>query len=164
MKVEQLVKRYQEINGEQNFYLRNLDDLLYVHEVDFKLIEGIETLTDVNRETFRIFLMNFYNAWGLTAKSTLVPLRIQLVLERWHCVDIIRKGEEDTVRVCIKEEHIVLDKRGKKLAKIREVIKEEYLSLMDQATKYDDIYLRFDYKQGDREEWVHVIEGGREWY
>lgn len=38
-------------------------------------VDGFDKLT-VNAQMFKSFLENFYNAWGLEARETIVPLKV----------------------------------------------------------------------------------------
>lgn len=161
MRLKNLIKRYETFIGKNNFELRNLADLQYIHDIDYKEISGFETLAIADKEALKIFLVRFFNAWGLEARSSIVPIRVHAVLKRWYW---IKHPKEENISIWIKEEHIAIDSTGKELFKIYESIEEEYLTLLHQSIKQEEIYLRFEYKSSDSSGWIHIIEGGYGWY
>lgn len=44
-------------------------------------VKGFEKLT-VNADMFRQFLNNFYEAWGLDARETIVPISVKYVKDK----------------------------------------------------------------------------------
>ena len=115
METRQLQNLYQ-INGLTNYQLRDVDDLLRTHGVDYRQTYGFEELSVENRESYKVFLVGYYNGWGLDARLTLIPKSIFYVPE------------------------------------------------ISSSHPYG--YLRFNYTMynGERTDWLHIVEGGREWY
>lgn len=161
MQVNKLIKRYETFIGKHEFRLRDLTDLQYIHDVDYKEISGVDTLTEEYLNMLKIFLVRFFNAWGLTARASIEPIRVHSVLKRWWWIQHPKK--EDTI-IWIKEEHIAFDSTGKILFKIYEHSERKYLHLLCKAKKEEKIYLRFDYLRDDKEQWVHIVDGGFGWY
>ena len=160
MKVNKLIKRYETFIGEKKFMLRNLVDLQYIHDIDYKEISGIDTLTEEDLTTVKVFLVNFFNAWGLETRALIQPIRVHSVLERSWWI----KNPKENVRIYIKTEHIAIDSTGKVLFNIYERTDRRQLHLLDQAQKQEHIYMRFEYSRGNGVEWLHVEYGGYGWY
>lgn len=161
-----IIEQYYKNRGLNNYQLHVVDDILFVHGINILEIEGYNTLTEKNKELFRCFIVNFFNAWGLEARSTIFPISIHYVF------DIERLGKEydddpDDVFVTLNNEVIVMKclegdvlySAGKHL---RNYMNKDYkhLRCVDTIKKY---YLRFSYKIYEREEWLHVITP-TEWY
>lgn len=160
MQVEKLIKRYEIFIGKDQFKLRDLVDLQYIHDIDYKEIPGIDTLTEEHLSIVKIFLVNFFNAWGLQVRASIEPIRVHSVLKRWWWI----KHPEENISIWIKEEHIALDHTGKALFKMYERIESEYLHQLYQAKKEEQVYLRFEYLIHDRVDWVHIVDEGHGWY
>jgi hypothetical protein len=65
-------------NGLDDYQLRNTIDLLKVHGIDTKAVEGYDSLDDINKALYEKFIINFLNRWGMEARATIIPERIQL--------------------------------------------------------------------------------------
>ncbi len=46
--------------------------------LDTEKVKGFGKLTSANADLFKAFLNNFYNAWGLDARATIIPLKVTL--------------------------------------------------------------------------------------
>jgi len=40
-------------------------------------VKGFEKLTIADADLFKAFLVNFYHAWGLDARATIIPIKIK---------------------------------------------------------------------------------------
>lgn len=158
-----IIEQYYKNRGLNEYHLQNVEDILFVHEINILETEGYENLTDKNKELFQSFIINFFNAWGLEARSTIYPISIHYVC------DIERLGKEnveDDVYVTLSNEVIIMNNldgyflySGEHL---RNYVNEDYKHLLCLET-YEKKYLRFFYKIYDREEWQHIITP-TEWY
>lgn len=72
MDIKQIENLY-EINGIEDCKLKSTDDLLKVHGIDFRAVDGYNRLDDLSRNVYEKFIVNIFNAWGLESRSTLVP-------------------------------------------------------------------------------------------
>jgi len=61
------------VNGLKDYKLKNTDNLLNIHGIDFKEVNGYDTLDDTNKTIFKRFIINFFNAWGLVDRTFIIP-------------------------------------------------------------------------------------------
>ena len=73
--IEKLYKYY----GITDYKLRNTEDLLKIHGVDFKAVKGYKDIDDINRVVYEKFIINFLNGSSLESRMTLVPKEIHFV-------------------------------------------------------------------------------------
>ena len=99
LKYEEIEKIYS-INKLNDFKLQNIEDIKKCHGIDVTNIKGYESLTYKNKEIFKTFIVNIFNAFGLEARNKLKPISIsecdeflkfeyiQWDSERWlHVID-----------------------------------------------------------------------------
>jgi hypothetical protein len=154
----QLENIYQ-ANGLTTYRLKTTDDLLKVHGVNYKNVPGYDTLDDTNRQIYEKFIINIYNGFGLDLRATLYPLGIYYVED----IDYIAKEKPDNDYFTVLGGRInYIDKNGNKRL-LHEWEDEEYKHLPKTLDK-PEYYLRFEYEMDGREEWLHVIKEGKEWY
>lgn len=65
-------RKYEEL-GLTDYKLRNLKQLQEIHGVDVNQIAGYNQLSDKHKKLFNEAIINFFNAWGLDSRKTLVP-------------------------------------------------------------------------------------------
>lgn len=158
MKREQIETLYK-ANGLVDYKLRDTEDLLKVHGINFKEVQGFSEIDNLNRETYEKFIIKIFNALGLESRMTLFPMRVYFVEEtNYH----IKQQPQDDFYICIGGIVKIIDKNG---------IKKEHSSWQDEDYKNikpikseSTSYLRFEYEHNNHEEWLHVIEDGEEWY
>lgn len=75
-----LERKYEEL-GLTDYKLRNLNQLRDIHDVDVNEIPGYEDLSDEQRKLFNEAIINFYNAWGLDRRKSLIPKSVNYVYE-----------------------------------------------------------------------------------
>lgn len=145
-------------NGLVDFKLRTTEDLLKVHGIDFKAVDGYSRLDDLNRAIYEKFIVNFFNGQGLDYRD-IVPTGIYYVEE----VDYLVK--ENPTDECF---YVA---GGKVLAIDRNGVKTVHDNWVHESYKWLDItegepkqYLRVEYKHQGRPEWLHVMNDGKEWY
>jgi hypothetical protein len=159
----QLEKRY-EINGLTDYKLRSTEDLLKVHGIDFREVAGYSSLDDINRAIYEKFIVNIFNAWGLDSRLILIPKGIYFVEDTEYLV----KVPEDDYYTVAGQTIYTIDRSGNKQL-LHRWEDDEYKHLMKTAGKPKH-YLRFEYQHGTdsegnpRNEWLHVIKDGEEWY
>lgn len=160
----QLEKLY-EVNGLTDYRLRSTVDLLRVHGIDYTEVAGYDELDDLNRAIYKKFIVNIFNAWGLDSRLNFVPKGIYWVEDTEYLVK--KNPENDYFNLAGQTIHIIDRNGNKKL--LRKWVDEEYKHLEKIAEK-SKYYLRFEYQHGTdaegnpRNEWLHVIKEGREWY
>lgn len=92
MNRSQLENLYQ-VNGLKDFKLKSTKDLLKVHGIDFRAVEGYSRLDDLNRTIYEKFIINIFNAMGLDSRASLVPKGIYWVEDSDYLVK--EKPEQD---------------------------------------------------------------------
>jgi hypothetical protein len=152
MNYKQLELKYKKINS---YKLRNVEDLKNIHLVDFENIDGFYTLTNADLQLYKQFLINFYNGWGLERRCQLVPVSISRVEE----IDYLIFDQEEDCYINTKTEIYNIDSEGRKT--LKEVCNYN-VSDLEIIPKVKN-YLRFDYKDGNSNDWLHVINDN-EWY
>ncbi len=148
-----------EINGLDNYKLRDTNDLLKVHGIDFRAVDGYNRLDDLNRSIYERFIINIFNVFGLESRASLVPKGIYYVEDIEY---LVKEDPEDDYYIIAGGCVNVIDRSGLKTVhhtwadddyKHLKIIKEEAKN-----------YLRFEYEHQGRSEWLHVINDGTEWY
>lgn len=146
-------------NGLKDFKLRNIDDLLKVHGVDYKNVNGYNRLDDLNRTFYEKFIIKFFNANFLEVRSSIIPISINFVEETLH---LGKENINDDDFVPLGATVTAICRNGLKLV-IHTWRDKEYKHL-DILENEISTYLRFEYKINDKREWLHVIKKGEEWY
>ena len=144
-------------NGLKDFQLRSTDDLLRVHGIDYAAVEGYKRLDDINRRIYEKFIVNIYNAFGLEYRTKLVPKSIYYVEDTQYITKDPDFEGMMGVGCCIK----AIDKNGLKTILVDRV--DECYKGLDIKEGITEKYLRFDYEENARPEWLHVISE-TQWY
>lgn len=175
------MERYQlenlyKLAGLDDFKIRDTHNLLECHGIRVEDIEGYSKLDEDNKTIFLKFIVNFYNMQGMMSRGALQPKGIYFVED----VEKVAEDPDDSeCRVIAKTIITAIYEDGS-----REIIHnrehEEYKDLPIVDTHKSN-YLRFEYvakshftiedKEGNehttveyRDEWLHVIDGGEQWY
>lgn len=179
----QLENLYQ-LAGLDDYKIRDSHNLLECHGIRLDDIKGYSKLDEVNSSIFYNFIINFYNMQGMMSRAGLQPKGIYFVEDIENVAYDPDEDEEDSENRCVVTVNQVITAIYKDGS--REVIhkrgpyKEEYKNLPIKET-YKKNYLRFEYtvksyytvedKDGEehnavkeRKEWLHVIDGGEQWY
>lgn len=162
MRVNQIIQFYKN-RGLNNYKLQNIEDILIVHGVNVLETKGYENLTEKNKVLFKSFIVNFLNAWGLEARSTIFPTSINYVLDVEY---LGKENEKDDYYVVLGNDVIIMGVVEGDFLCTGEHLKnyksEDYkhLECIETNKKY---YLRFDYEIYDKADWQHVIKPA-EWY
>lgn len=158
MEIFQLENLYK-VNGITDYRLKNTQDLLKTHGIDYKAVNGYNNLDDVNKLLYEKFIINIYNAYGLEARATLIPKGIYFVEDIKYLV----KLEDDEGEYFVAAGGVVtsIDKKGKKTV-LHSWEDEEYKQHIKSETEIST-YLRFEHSIQGRNEWLHVT-GENSWY
>lgn len=149
-----LERRYEEQNL-NDYKLHNLKQLQEIHGVDINNIPGYQNLPDEQRKIFNEAIINFYNAWGLDRRKTLIPKSVNYVYE----VNYFKKlNITDDFYTDIGQNIYVLNSDGSIERRLHKYVFEKDVSFKtcERDTK---VYLRFELKG----EWYHIISA-TEWY
>lgn len=147
------------VNGLTDFKLRNTDDLLRVHGIDFKAVDGYDRLDDLNRAIYEKFILNIFNAWGLDSRASLIPKGIYWVEDSDY---LVKENPENDYYNVAGGVVYAIDRKGNRTL-LHKWEDEDYKHLK-KAIEKPKAYLRFEYEHQDRMEWLHVIKEGKEWY
>lgn len=148
----QLEKLY-EVNGLKDYKLKTPEDLLKTHGIDFREVDGYSRLDDLNKHLYEKFIVNLFNGLGLESRATMFPKGIYFVED----IDYLAKeNPEDDFFLIVGGLVKVIDKNGLKTV-LRSWNDEDYKDL--EATESEaKTYLRFEYENHDRAEWLHVTD------
>ena len=158
------MERLYEANGCGSYKLETLEDLLKIHGIDYKALPGYSSLSDEHKEYFQVFILAYMNGLGLDARMNFYPTGIHYV-EQTCYYQLVKEDDDE-----------YYDEIGRDIYDLNndEMYKhyrdEDYDSAkVDKSAK--EKMLRVDYEdQGyDKEsryfeQWLHVIEGGTQWY
>lgn len=164
MEREQLENLY-EINNIKDYKLKNTDDLMKTHGINFRAVDGYNRLDDLNRSIYEKFILNIFNAFGLESRSKLIPKGIYLVEEIQH---LVKENPEDDYYIVSGGVIWAIDRSGLKTI-LHKWEDQDYKGLEIKESEAKQ-YLRFEYEHGTyddgttREEWLHVIKEGSQWY
>jgi hypothetical protein len=147
------------VNGLVDFRLRSTYDLLKVHGIDFKAVDGYNRLDDLNRSIYEKFIVNIFNAFGLEPRATLIPKGIYYVEDIEY---LVKENPEDDYYQVAGGVVYSIDRNGLKSV-LHTWEDEDYKHLKFIESK-PTMYLRFEYEQQGRNEWLHVIKDGKDWY
>ena len=152
-------------NGLGNYRLRNTDDLLKTHGIDYKAVNGFDGLTDENKSMYETFIIKFLNGLGLDSRMELKPKAIYRVE---HIKYFVKEKPTDECNMWAGEKVSSIDKHGNKKLLHKHIDKEyKNLPISKTSTEY---YLRVEYTHGISKngkpinEWLHVLKDGTEWY
>lgn len=123
-----------------------------------KKIKDYETLTDSNKAIFSNFIVNYLGQLGMRTKKTFEAIQINYVEE----TDFVSKDPDD--QECELVSKIVIKaiyNDGKK--KVIHQFGSQYKGL-DIIRERKTEYLRFEFKEHGHKIWLHVIDGGNQWY
>lgn len=149
-------------NGLADFRLRNTEDLLKVHGIDFKDVSGYSGLNDLNRAVYEKFIVNIFNAFELESRSTLIPTAINFVKET-NFIGMLELGceDEEDSYVNIYTTVNVIDRNGLESLLHKFENKEyRYLKVITDEVRH---YLRFEYTLREEDSWLHVFND-KEWF
>lgn len=158
MKRNEVEKIYLE-NSLSSFKLKCLEDLKSCHGIDAEQVNGYEDLTEENKEIYRNFIINFFNARGIDARMITVPKAINYVED----IDSVAQDPDDkecVVTVC-NVINVIKSNGNKK--QLHKYVNKEYKDLII-SEQYRKEYLRFAFLEGKSKVWLHVTHEGKQWY
>lgn len=146
-------------NGLTDYRLRNTEDILKCHGINYKDVAGYNRLDDLNRSIYQKFIVNIFNAWGLESRSTLIPKGIYYVEDIEY---LVKEHPDDDHLLVVGGVVKTVDRSGiKSILHTWEDEDYKQLAIIESKPKY---YLRFEYEHDGRDEWLHVIKEGKDWY
>ena len=151
------IENLYKVNGIKDYQLRNTEDLLKIHGIDFKAVEGYNRIDDLNRAIYEKFIINFLNGLGLESRATVVPKGIYWVEDIQY---LVKENSEDDFFTVAGGIINVIDRNGLKSV-LRTWNDKDYINheiIEGEASTY----LRFAYEHDGRAEWLHVKENN--WY
>lgn len=152
------IENLYKVNGLIDFHLKTTDDLLKVHGINFKAVDGYNRLDDLNKVIYEKFIINFFNAQGLEYRD-IVPTGIYYVEEIEY---LVKERSEDDYMTIAGGMVKAIDKNGLKTV-LGNWLHESYKHLEIKESEPNN-YLRFQYEHQGRSEWLHVIKDGTQWY
>ena len=153
------IEKQYEINGITDYKLRDTEDLLKVHGIDFKAVEGYNRIDHLNRAIYKKFIVNIFNGLGLESRATLIPKGIYWVEDIEY---LAKENPQDDYYVQAKRIVMAIDRSGLKSV-LHTYQEEEYQDLEILESEVEN-YLRFEYEHQERSEWLHVTHEGEQWY
>jgi hypothetical protein len=153
------IENLYKINGLTAYKLNSTGDILKVHGIDFRAVDGYNRLDDINRSIYEKFIVNIFNAFGLESRSTLIPKGIYFVEQ----TDLLAKeNPEDDYYIVVGGVVMAIDRSGLKSVLYKwEDEDDKHLEVKESESTQ---YLRFEYEHQGRREWLHIIKDGKEWY
>lgn len=152
------IENLYKINGLNDYKLKTHEDLIRVHGIDYRAIDGYARLDDINKALYSKFIINIFNAWGLMARAALIPKGIYFVE---HIEHLSKDDPAEDYYTVIGATINSIDKNGLKSV-LRHYIFEGYENLEILKDEVSN-YLRFEYELDGCKEWLHVIKED-DWY
>jgi len=136
-----------------------LNNTVALYGVDIWKVKGYEELSDANKEIFEVFIENFFISLGLESRASLVLLGIYWVD---HNEYLIKEDPQDDFYIVCGCTINTIDRDGNKVLH-RKWVDEDYKDypILDIETSE---YLCVEYEHFGRKEWLHIIDGGKQWY
>lgn len=150
-----LERRYEEQNL-NDYKLHNLKQLQEIHGVAINKIPGYQNLPDEQRKLFNESIINFYNAWGLDRRKTLVPKSVNYVYEVNYSKQL---SKDNDFLTDVGQEVFVLDEKGGILRRLHRYVHNKGINFKTCEKYPSKPYLRFELVG----EWYHIIST-TEWY
>ncbi|EOD01440.1 hypothetical protein [Caldisalinibacter kiritimatiensis] len=158
MRREQIENIYK-MNGLTDYKLKNTEDLLKCHGIDYEKVEGYKQLDDLNKKIYKKFIINFFNGLGLESRADLVPKGIYFVEDIQY---LAKEKPEVEYFVVIGGTIMAFNRNGRKSLLYK--WEDENYKHLEAKEEEVTTYLRFEYEHKSKKEWVHVIDGGKSWY
>lgn len=155
---KEAIEYYDKSRGLSDFKLRSIEDIFEIHKIDVLKIDGYENLTDKNKELFKSFIVNFFNASGLERRNSLLPLNINYVIDTEY---LGKRNESDDFFVPLGYKIYVLSADNKlHFFKQEKFDEAKYIECTEDT---ESQYLRFEYDSDTGKSWQHVVSP-TEWY
>lgn len=145
-------------NGITDFKLRNTEDLLKIHGIDYMKVNGYDSLDELNQRLYKKAIINLMNACGLENRALFNPTGIYFVED----YDLVAKEtlDQDYYNVCGGRVWQI-DKSGQKKL-LHRWTDRKYKDLKAEKSQ-PQRYLRIEYKEGKRKSWLHITNEDT-WY
>lgn len=154
MNRQQLEKLYS-VNGVYDCKLRNLEDLIKIHNLDVKTIKGYSDLNNNDKNAFEIFILKYFNSQGLDNR---LILNFTKVYRAYEVNYLIRQDEGDFI---FAGEVWNCTNKNTKVRSWGDIKNKNNPNAIKSKT---DDYLRVEFKEGKYKIWLHIIDEGEEWY
>lgn len=152
------------VNGLNEFKLRTTEDLLKVHGINYKEVDGYNGLDDKNKAIYERFIVNFFNAQGLDYRD-IVPTGIYFVEDITKLVKDNPADPADKFYSSAGSIIKAIDKNGVKTVLHSYKYKDYHdLENFEDLEETAITYLRIEYEHHGRPEWLHIVSEGKEWY
>lgn len=145
-------------NGLKDFKLRTTDDLLKIHGIDYKDVDGYNRLDDLNKAIYERFIIYFFNGQGLDYRD-IIPKGIYFVED---INLLVKESPTDEYFTVAGGKVLAIDKNGIKTVH-KHWLHEDYKDFEVTEGKPEN-YLRIEYEHQGRCEWLHIVKDGKEWY
>jgi len=153
-----LLEKLYEVNGLKDYKLRTTNDLLIIHGIDIKEVDGYTRLDDINKLLYEKVIVNIYNGLGLSSRATMVPKGIYYVEDLDY---LVKENPDDDYLTVAGRLVMAIDKNGlKAFHRLWQIDDFKHLKAIKSKAKY---FLRFEYEQNDCSEWLHVVDE-KNWY
>lgn len=147
------IENLYKINGLGDYKLRTTVDLMKVHGIDYRAIDGYNLLDKPNGAAYEKFIINIFNGLGLESRDTFIPKGIYYVEDTRLLVKKNQKNDYLTVAGGIIK---VINQDGLKW--VLHTWKDKNYKHLPTAKSESENYLRFEYKHLGRNEWLHIIK------
>ena len=153
-----------EANGLDDYKLNTSEDLLKCHGISIPCVSGYSDLTEENKVIFNKFILGYLNGIGLDYRMIFSPVSVNYVEDiDYTAPDPDYKDDlENNTVVSVKRVINIIKKDGTK-EQFHKYQEKEYKNL-EYTKKFVNHYLRFEFKEGKRKVWLHVLDGGSQWY
>lgn len=139
-------------NGLKDYILLSTEDILRVHGIDFRVVDGYNRLDDINKKIYSKFIINIFNAFNIESRTSLIPRGIYYVED----IEYLVKENTDDYFTIVGGIVNAIDKNGIKTV-LNERTYERYIGF--EITKSEpEFYLRFEYEHDGRNTWLHVLK------
>ena len=149
------------VNGIGDFQLRNLGDLMKIHGINARTIEGFSELSEDDKKSYETFILKVMNSMGMMSRITFTP---EKVYRAYDVNFLIKNNDDDSYKILggevwnISTSKLTITRKWKD----EELEKNIQGIVLEEKSKED--YLRIEFSYGNRKEWLHIIKNGEEWF
>lgn len=159
MNLLQVTERYLNY-GLSDYKLKNIKDINNCHNLDIKNVKGYSSLTEPNNELFKKFIVNFFNTFEVETRMKINLLAINWVESKEYYVP---DPENNEVFIPFALYINSIDKNGNTVNLSMEKFENLAINVDDIDNFKTEEFLRFDFKIGNKPDWLHVASP-EEWY
>lgn len=146
--------------GLTDYKFRDNNDLRTILNISFDSVSGYEGLDNINKEIYRKFIINFFNALDLEARTSIYISGIYYAEEKKY----LAKELETQYFTIVGEIVSYIDKNGDKVVlykRLKDNKRNSSFVIIESEPIY---YLRAEYMYKGQKGWFNVIKEGKEWY